>query len=378
MISPNLLGDFADFLKVRVDSVVEKWLRDVRADPKLPTSDSLTEAKLKDHIPKLIEWFIDAIRRSQEQPKEGLKHDADKHGVERWEQGYSIKELIRELSKLRMVLVDEALEFATKRECVPPEYHALLQFIDSQICVLECRSVDAYVEEKEADLKESNNSRLRLIRTVSHELRNMLNSMGLVSEQLAEIGTGETRQIQPVLERNVRHMSEVLDSLLDLSVVLSGHKTPKAESFSLKDLLRSLENVYGPLARDKGLQFSVSIGRSLDTVISDEVKIRQILENLISNAIKYTTAGEVRVVLELQDASHWTMTVADTGRGIPKQDTEKIFGEFFRVAEPAMTDGAGLGLAIVSSLVEALHGKIEVASQEGAGSTFKVVFPYRH
>jgi hypothetical protein len=158
--------------------------------------------------------------------------------------------------------------------------------------------------------------------------------------------------------------------------VLSGHKPTKFESFSLKVLLHSLESVYGPLARAKGLLLYIAIDPRMDFVVSDEVKVRQILENLISNAIKYTEAGQVRVTIEPQNKSHWSMSVSDTGRGIPEADRNHIFGEFFRVAELAQTAGSGLGLAIVSSLVQTLHGKIDVVSKEGEGSTFKVVFPF--
>jgi signal transduction histidine kinase len=377
MTSSTLLGRFAEFLKFRVDHIVDQWLRDVRADPKLPTSDSLPEPTLKDHIPKLIEWFIEAMRRSEEQPQVGLKLDADKHGAVRWEQGYSIKELVWELSKLRKVLMDYATEFTAEQGFASPEHRTLFQFIDCEICVLESRSVDAFVEEKEADLMESNNSRLRLIRTVSHELRNMLNSIGLVAEQLAEIGSGEVSSIHEVLERNVRHMTEVLDSLLNLSSVLTGQNPIKLETFSLKTLLHSLEGVYGPLARDKGLALSVSIDPRLDTVVNDEVKVRQIFENLVSNAIKYTAKGDVKIAAEPEDEAHWSATVTDTGRGIPKGDQGNIFGEFFRVAEDAKTAGSGIGLSIVSNLVRALGGKIEVISQEGVGSSFRVVLPYK-
>jgi signal transduction histidine kinase len=172
-------------------------------------------------------------------------------------------------------------------------------------------------------------------------------------------------------------MSEVLDSLLDLSVVLAAGKALKAEALSLKHLLASVEDVYGSLAREKGLRFSVTIDTALDEVSGDELKIRQILENLISNAIKYTPGGEVKVQVSLLDQSHWSITVSDTGRGIPAEDKQRIFSEFFRVAEPSRTAGAGLGLAIVSSLVEALNGKIDVDSQEGKGSAFTVVLPYK-
>jgi signal transduction histidine kinase len=127
-------------------------------------------------------------------------------------------------------------------------------------------------------------------------------------------------------------------------------------------------------AEAKGLHLRSEFDSSLDFVISNRLKVKQIAVNLISNAMKYTQSGEIGFALVKLGADRWCLRVSDTGEGISSEDQERVFGEFER-ANGDEVPGAGLGLAIVKELVRSLSGEIRVASEKGKGSVFEIRLP---
>ncbi|RYD81913.1 MAG: ATP-binding protein, partial [Verrucomicrobiaceae bacterium] len=134
---------------------------------------------------------------------------------------------------------------------------------------------------------------------------------------------------------------------------------------------------YEPLAEAKRLHLEGSCDAALGNLISDELKIKQIASNLVSNALKYTVQGSVRLSFRTVDPHRWMIEVEDTGPGIPPHELERIFQEFHRVKETAHQQGTGLGLAITKRLVDLLGGQIRVESAVGMGSRFEVLLPRR-
>jgi len=115
-----------------------------------------------------------------------------------------------------------------------------------------------------------------------------------------------------------------------------------------------------------------------EKVLTDSLRLQQIVTNLVSNAIRYTERGKIQLICQKLGENQWAIAISDTGRGIAPEDQTRIFEPFFRVGsdeQPYLPDSTGLGLAIVAQLVKLLQGKIELVSQVGVGSTFTVIFP---
>ena len=148
--------------------------------------------------------------------------------------------------------------------------------------------------------------------------------------------------------------------------------------FALGELIDGVWGIMDVLAQEKGLALDIQIAEDMPVMISgDEQRLYQVLINLISNAIKFTKEGTVRVSAYLSDAEHWALEVSDTGAGIPEEARGRIF-EPFELAEDPVTRkhaGAGLGLSIVKRSVELMGGKVTLVSEIGCGSTFTVALP---
>nr|WP_265593714.1 ATP-binding protein [Verrucomicrobium sp. BvORR034] len=132
------------------------------------------------------------------------------------------------------------------------------------------------------------------------------------------------------------------------------------------------------MAEANGVIFRSSVKGELGTIYTDELRVRQIAENLVSNAIKYTPTGEVHLRFEGVSTNDWAIVVEDTGLGISESDRQHIFSEYYQVASASPLRGSGLGLSIVSGLVDLLKGSISLESEPNRGSVFRVVLPRIH
>lgn len=376
-MSDTTKAQFAKYLAPRTEAIVASWLEAVKADPRLVTADSLPELQLRDHVPKILASLIEALG-SETQPKEEANRSAVIHGEERWRQGYQLRELLLEIYWLRTELFREAAAFATGHADELKLCSELSRLADKFLNDMESRSVARFVEVSESALHRANQEKLRLLRTVAHELRNMLNSVGLASGQL-EAGDKESVEImRRNLTLNTAHMTSVMDDLLALSNILSQSVTVKPGAFAPAHLLDLLAPSFAHMAAEKGLHFTCWVDPALGEVCSDELKVRQIVENLVHNAITFTYTGEVKVRCEALSAEKFVIYVEDTGVGIAKEDSELIFSEFYQVRPASPLRGSGLGLSIVAGLVEVLNGSIDLESAPGRGSIFKVVLPREH
>ncbi len=212
------------------------------------------------------------------------------------------------------------------------------------------------------------------VANVSHELRTPLSSIKGYAETLREgaIDDKENRlAFLKTIEDQADRLSKLVDDLLDLSAVESGHRLPKLAATDLRALAVDVTRQFAAAAADRGVTLaSATSGPSL--ALADGEQVRQILSNLIDNAIKYTEAGgRVEIALEMKGAEVIT-SVRDTGVGIPEADLTRVFERFYRVdkARAREAGGTGLGLAIVKHLVEAQGGRVWVESRQPGGSAF--------
>ena len=216
--------------------------------------------------------------------------------------------------------------------------------------------------------------------TMSHELRTPLNSIlgfaGILLQGLAGPLNEEQQKQLTMVQTSARHLLALINDVLDISKIEAGEVKVEEAAFSLPDLVTEITASARPLAEKKGLALVVEVAPGIGMISSDRRRVGQVLMNLISNAVKFTPSGEVRVNCRLD--GDWAVTsVTDTGIGIHKEDLGKLFIPFQQV-ESGLTrnyEGTGLGLSISKRLVVMLGGDIAVESEPGRGSTFKFRLP---
>ena len=266
----------------------------------------------------------------------------------------------------------------------------------------------AELERLSSELLRANRMKSEFLANVSHELRTPLNAIVGFVDLLRDGVYGElsARQAPPVerIAASATHLRHLVDQVLDIAKIAAGRLEVHAETIVLRPFVLNVVSELEPLITERGLNLSIAVGASLPRVRTDPTHLRQILVNLIGNAIKYTPAGGIAVRGKLtglpatatgrtavpEDPAlvnrspdrrkTWiALQVIDTGVGISPSDQERIFDEFEQVnAGPrsdSMERGTGLGLAISRRLARLLGGEISVESQPGKGSTFTIWLP---
>lgn len=240
-------------------------------------------------------------------------------------------------------------------------------------------------ERRRATVERVMASRERLIRGFSHDVKNPL---GAADGYLQVLEEGMLGELQPRQAQSVRQCRRSIESALDLIEVLvdvaraeAGRLEIEHRPLDLGEIASSVAAEYEAQAHAAGLDLQVRVASTVPVIRSDAGRIRQILGNLISNAVKYTEQGEVTVRVEAREEGDTAgpdecvaVAVSDTGPGIPPEKQELLFQEYGRI-EPGRKGGAGLGLAISRRLAELLGGGITVSSEVGAGSTFTLWLP---
>ncbi|HHJ13401.1 MAG TPA: response regulator [Gammaproteobacteria bacterium] len=220
----------------------------------------------------------------------------------------------------------------------------------------------------------ANNAKSRYLSGVSHELRTPLNTI-FGYARLMETdagGSGKARRIASVIRRSSEHLSDVIEGLLEISKIEARKLDLRRDTVDLRALIRQLEDMFRPMAADKGIRFTVEFQGELPRfVTADEKRLRQILLNLLSNAIKFTPAGEVAMNISYRNQVA-RISVRDTGIGIAPEDQSRIFEPFERVRndQTKLINGTGLGLSISRLLVEMMGGNLALESAPGQGTEF--------
>ena len=181
-------------------------------------------------------------------------------------------------------------------------------------------------------------------------------------------------EVSAKIDQSLGVMGELLDALLDISMLDSGSITPEKHDFQLQPLFDTLAADNTPPAEEKGL--TLSIGPTAEVLHSDPALLQRILENFVTNAIRYTESGDVTVTCKAQ-ADQLQIQVRDTGIGIPETSIDSIFEEYFQLDNPVRDrrKGLGLGLSIVKHISELLDNPLDVSSVVGEGSSFTVTVP---
>jgi signal transduction histidine kinase/ActR/RegA family two-component response regulator len=235
--------------------------------------------------------------------------------------------------------------------------------------------LESKVEERTRQLEDANQAKSRFVAAASHDLRQPLHALGLFVAQLhGKLRASERSQIVGRIEDALSAMNELFSALLDISKLDAGATTVNITVFPVAQLLAHAETTFAGAAREKKLSF-----RALPSdawVRSDFILLQQIVFNMVQNALRYTRSGGVLVGCRKR-GDRLRIEVWDSGVGIPPDQHDKIFGEFYRLGEPDRDRraGLGLGLAIVDRLCRLLDHPIEVKSSVGKGSVFAVTVP---
>ena len=231
----------------------------------------------------------------------------------------------------------------------------------------------------EQQASEANLLKSSFLANMSHEIRTPMHAVLGYAEMLKEgnLNSEQKEQVENI-EIAGRNMMDILNDILDFSKIESGMMDVEITGFDLRQLIDELNSLFSISAKKKGIRLKFLVDTQLKYIESDSTRLKQILSNLISNAIKFTSIGSVSVSVELE-ANKINFTVSDTGDGIAKDRQDRIFDSFTQ-AESSTTrkyGGTGLGLTISKQLTELLDGEISVESELGKGAQFKFTIPFK-
>ena len=223
------------------------------------------------------------------------------------------------------------------------------------------------------ELRQVETSRREFVSNVSHELRTPLSSIKAMAETLEGGGLGDSSINADFVHRihvEADRMTTLVNDLLELTSLQSGQADMKAQQVDIASVIREEGNRYVQVARGLGIEARVSVPEDLPMVVAQEDRMRQVVRNLLDNALKFTPEnGRINISAS---ANHDVVEVrvSDNGLGIPPESLPHIFERFYKVERSRRNEGSGLGLAIVKNIVQAYGGEVHVESHEGEGSTF--------
>ena len=240
----------------------------------------------------------------------------------------------------------------------------------------------AELDEKAGHLRRADEMKSRFLSNMSHEFRTPVNAILALSHLLLEHTDGElneeqTKQVN-YIRKSGEDLLELVNDLLDLAKIEAGKVTVKPSEFEVANLFSALRGMLRPLLLSNAVNLVFEEPAGIPLMLTDEGKVSQILRNFVSNAIKFTQQGEVRVSAALTaDGRAVAFSVADTGIGIAQEDQGRIFEEFSQLDHPIQQQvkGTGLGLPLCRKLAQLLGGSVEVNSRPGEGATFVATIP---
>ncbi|CAM2139117.1 serine/threonine-protein kinase RsbT [Pararobbsia alpina] len=240
----------------------------------------------------------------------------------------------------------------------------------------------AELDERADHLRRADEMKSRFLSNMSHEFRTPLSSIRALSNLLldrvdGDLGAEQERQVT-FIRKAAEDLSEIVNDLLDLAKIEAGKIEIHPAPFEVASLFSALRGMLRPLLVGNSVDLVFEDAGALPELRTDEAKVAQIIRNFVSNALKFTERGEVRVSARLDaDACHVIFSVADTGIGIAEADQQRIFEEFGQIENPLQqrVKGTGLGLPLCTKLCNLLGGRITLQSTPGAGSVFSAIVP---
>ncbi len=241
----------------------------------------------------------------------------------------------------------------------------------------------AELDDKAAALKEASELKSRFLSYMSHEFRTPLGSIrSIVRILLDELDgplTAEQRKQVTFVQTSAVELNEMVNDLLDLAKIEAGRLSISPAWFEMVDLFHAIRGMFRPLLSSDAVSLILEEPTDIPPIYTDDQKLSQILRNFISNALKFTLRGEVRVRAARSGDDSVTFSVADTGIGIAQEYHAAIFDDFVQVDSPLQRKwrGTGLGLSLSRKIARMLGGDVTMTSEPGVGSTFSLTIPIR-
>jgi two-component system, OmpR family, phosphate regulon sensor histidine kinase PhoR len=372
MMSIQNLNELAALIQGEREALLAQWREQVR---QLPSAKDLDTPALNDHVPPLLDELVAAFLLVSDQtiPEALLEGSPPVHGMQRFQDGFDIVEVVAEYNILRSCINDLAENHGLSLK--GKAFHILNRVLDEAIGM----AVQTFATQQALEVQRRREEYLAF---VAHDLRSPLNAISLAAHVLQTSFPGQgdsaqTAQMLKTLHRNVQRLQALVEKVLKESDHIKAETGVKLESreLDLWPLVEALIHDLHPVAVTSGTQLTNEVPEDL-TVYADASLLKRVFQNLVANAIKYTPRGEVVIgAQETGVEGGIECWVSDNGAGIPKDRLEKIFDKL--ETDPEREGGTGLGLAIVKTFVEAHGGKVTVESKEGVGSTFRFTLPGR-
>jgi len=420
------LDALASSLLQRRDAILDEWRR--IGDPvECSVEPSLSRAQFNDHIPAVLDCFAHTIREWPDDPDRGPSalqtERVCAHGLQRWQQGYQLRELVREWGNLEMCVAEELERYAAEHPELDPSVMPTARRAWLRLCAdgvaesatqywrLHQAESAGHVHDLEqalSALRTLEHARAEAWHSAAHDLRGSVTVVkGATS--LLESDPIDTEAAE-MLSTSVASLHDMLNDLLSLARLEAGHEQRTLKSFDAAELLRDFCAASQAAAAERGLFLKLE-GPDTLPVEGDKAKVLRILQNLLLNALKYTQRGGVCVTWgpdSGRDTDRWTFSVQDTGPGINENNAAPLAQELRDATEiandtsekspdrrrdiaPAATlrsasealpqsqqAGEGVGLTIVKRLCELLDAGLELATEAGRGTTFRVILPRRY
>lgn len=410
------------------------WQETIQRDPELTSSSGLSRRALQDHVPKILEDFERRLRA--EHAIHAMRIDlqcrdhASEHGKHRSQQGYDIRETMREWGHLQSVMLEEIERYGRDRPDLEPEVLATARRVLTKLCMegniesatSHLRMQQAAAASRLSDLEASlrslqslENERAALLRETAHDLRGNMSVIANTTALLArpQIAGPERDRFQAALQQRIRATAALLTDLAELARIEAGQDPLNIESFDAVERVREFCEALRPMAAQRNL-FLQYEGLDSLPVEGDLLKLQRIVQNLLVNALQATEHGGVIVRCSTEgekDPQHWMLSVEDTGPGFTLQaagalrhalksatdhlhairaqvtawsgktrapDPATVHASASDPGSSAMPSGEGIGLSIVKRLCDSLGANLDLETAPGSGTTFRVTFPARY
>ncbi|BAZ24096.1 histidine kinase [Kalymmatonema gypsitolerans NIES-4073] len=394
------MKDFSQLLRDKTQTILEQWVEAVRQDKKISSTNNLSRTAIENHLSHVLSALASVLSQYQEDQIQPLVQASLHHGTLRAEQGFDAAEIAREYRLLRDVIfvtLEPDLVQASALEVM-----RAVRLIDMVLDEAIACCFQTYTKQRLTELEQlqnqlslNNQELTRLVRAnqdnlsiLAHELKSPLTSIIGYSDLFLRLQRQQSNEkdsithlehVERVL-RSGRLLLHLINDALEISRYDAGQMKLQAEPINVHELITNVYEMLQPLADNKNLQMGVDCDRAPEEVVTDPLRLQQIVTNLVSNAIRYTESGTVKIKCETLGIDKWSIVVYDTGIGIEPEDQAQIFEPYFRIASGSksfLPDSTGLGLAIVSRLVKLLQGEISLVSEMGVGSTFTVSLPLK-
>ena len=371
LLAGRAYPDLAQALRAAREGILRHWEAVCREA--IPKADRLSEPQLRDDAPKVLDCVADALESDRAKHTDELVEVTAEHGVVRFQQNFNIRELLVEYNLLRAVVIDRVTAHLGRPPTVA-EQVALNAALD----VMARRSVHAFVDHQSRELQAATEAQSKYLSFLSHDLRGGLNGVFLMIEVLRRELAGEPRlagtiQDLDAMRRSLMETVGTMDRFLHAERFRKGKVQTRPVRIKVKPLLEEVVAHFSYQAKDKGLDLTVEAPDDC-VVTSDRELLTMILQNLVSNAVKYTEHGTVSVTAGPTREGGCQISVIDQGPGIPAERMNSMFAAFTR-GDTHGKPGVGLGLSIARQAAEYLGARLWAESQPGKGSAFHVMLP---